>query len=944
MGSWGEQTSRRADRMPTMRAQVNTNKQSSPYTADDLVKNAMMVGVQIYPAPILEIRVPDNGKNDLGTIRINELPLDDTPSSRHIPQRPRQPPVVIEQSEALNGYRAMAEKGIDDAEAMAVRDLDDLGGPSVYRPTAGPAKNFIAEVRRPTPSFQGMQTSRNGILLPPGIRVHRFDPKNSLAVSSNPATVASPQPGNAAAAKASKKSLPPHLRMKKKMEATLPSEPGPENGTSGEATKPVTTDISTASQAREITASLSTPMTPKELLKDQSVEDASKNIQPSVTHVNAVKHDYASKSIGSKDDEVVTFWTGSCRTWVSEKGKDCVVMIDLKVINAAVGTEGQSLFVMTLPEVFVKKHNMSFYVLEITKGNLCVVKFVNHGNGVEEGRYRLKFQDEMTATDFQHRAAVLQRVMGYLSDVAAANNDMGVEAIPVAEQNATQEPKAVIEKIRSSAKDDENTPKESGVSTDVITDAFNNLSLNKVKDADMYKANRQRVSYSAEELLERRASARAPTGITDVKIPLNRQDKEPRITSSTAQDILKQDRHSKESPTVHDSSKLKDWITGKRSQSKTEESFYISMPGLSEAVQYQKAAATTTKSSAQGGKGSLSENKPVNAIVDKNEIKADGAPKENDKGGTNDEAQMGATATGTNPTTPKSTDAGASIGPEVSVAQATTDVKASTSAEPKKFDDRTADSDASSDSAVEFQPPSKDKHLSGIAIDQNNQTKMDNTAPSLEMEVPAPAASVIADEQDSSSKETPATVSGQTVSTAPPTATPTPSFAVHPNILSGIQGQSSHRIPAAMPLPHLTSPRMTSPLLSTPHMVQPNVTYTPQMDAHSIIPGFQCPPAGVVHSVSVTYHISYPGQPNGQPLNPSQENAHAIHHVTDLTGQQTGRAFSPNAQVFQPQSQRDQSQSGSGQNRMRRGLESSIFATGYSGAKHAGSFTGAPSK
>ncbi|EFQ35075.1 hypothetical protein CGRA01v4_11731 [Colletotrichum graminicola] len=943
MGSWGEQTSRRTDRMPTMRAQVNTNKQSNPYTADDLVKNAMMVGVRIYPAQILELLVPDNGKNDLGTIRINELPLDDTPNSRYIPQRPRQPPAVTENSEALDGYRAMAEKGIDDAEAMAVRDLDDLGGPSVHRPTAGRVKNFMAEVRCPTTSFQGMKTSRNGILLPPGVAVHRFDPDNSPTVSRNPVAVASPQSGNAAVAQASKKSLPPHLRMKKKMETVLPSKPGPENGRSVEATKPVTTDISTASQTGEIAVSLPTPVTTKELLKDQSVETGSKNIQFSVTHVNTVKDDHASQRIGSKDDEVVIFWTGSCMTWVPEKGKDHMVMIDLKVINAAVGTEGQSLFVMTLPEVFVKKHNMSFYTLEITKGNLCVVKFVNHGNGREEGRYRLKFQDEMTATNFQDRAAVLQRVMGYLSDVAAANNDMGVEVVPVAEQNATPESKAVIEKMGSSAKDDENAPKESEISTDVITDAFNNLSLNKVKDADMYKANRQRVSYSAEELLEQRASARTPLGITDVKIPLNRHGKEPKNTSSTTQDVLEQDRQSKKSPTVHESAKLKDWITGKRPQPKTGGSFHISMPGLSEAVQYQKAAAATTKSSAQVGKGSSSENKPVNDIVDKNEIKADGAP-ENDMGGANDEAQMGSTANGTNPTTPKSTDAGASIGPEVSVAQATTVVEAPIAAEPKKSNDRAADSGASSDFAVEFQPPSNDKHPSSIAIDQNNQAKMNDTATYFEMEVSAPAASVVVDEQDSSSKETPAMVSGQAVSTITHTATLTPSFAVHPNILSGIQSQSSQRISVAMPVPHLTSPQMTSPLLATPHMAQPNVTYTPQMDAHSIIPGFQCPPAGIVHSVSVTYHISYPGQSNGQPPNPSQENVHAIHRVTDLIGQQTGRAFSPNAQEFQPHSQRDQSRRGSGNNRMRRGLGSSIFATGYSSAKHAGSFTGAPSE
>ncbi|KAK2065584.1 hypothetical protein LY76DRAFT_667771 [Colletotrichum caudatum] len=925
MGSWGDNTARRADRMPTMRAQVSTNKQ---LCTDDLVKNAMM--------------------NDLGTIRIKELPLDDTPNSRYVPLRPRRPPVITENSEALNGYRAMAEKGIDDAEAMAVRDLDDLGGPSVYRPTSGPSKNFTAEARRSTPSLQGMQTSRNGIVLPPGAVVHRFNQEkgvmeNSSAVSSNPVAVAGPQPGSVVGSQAAKKLLPPHLRTKK-IETPLSNKPGPENGISLKAAKPVTADIPTDSHAREMAVFLPNPVTPKELHKE---------VQSSVTHVKTSKHDHTSDSSGSMDNGVVIYWNGLCKTWVPAQGKDCVVTIDLKVIDAAVGTDGQSLFIMTLPEVFIKKHNMSFYILEIAKSNLCVVKFANPGNGVEEGRYRLKFKDEKTAKSFQVRAEKLKNVMRYLSDVAAANDGVGGGASSATEQaqeqprlcdlsitatsaedssDVLQEPKAT-ENTKSSAKakGNEHALKESRASTDVITNALNSLSLNEIKSADMYKANRQRVCYTAEELLEQRASAQAPHGITDVKIPLSRKDKQPRNTSLT-QDVLERDRLSIKPLTVHDSAKLKDWIAGKWPQSNTEESSQISMPGLYEAVQYQKAAATTAEPSAQGSKRLASENKPVNVVVDKNEIKADGTPKENDKGGAIDEAQMAATVTGTIPTTPKSADAGVSINPDISVEQAAPVVEASICDDPKESDGQAADSDASSDSAVEFQPPSKDERSSTIVIDQDDQTKKDNTAPSFDAE--APAASVVADEQDSSAKETsPMEVSKQTVPTVPSTSTPMTSFAVHPNMISGIQGQRGEGTATAVP----------SPLLATPHKNQPHVAYMPQMDVDSMVSGFQCPPAGIVTSVSVTYHISYPGQPNGQFLNAGQENVHAVHSVTDLIGQQTGRAFSPNAQVFHPQSQCQSPQRSPGQNRKRRGLESSIFATGYSSAKHASSFPGAPS-
>lgn len=45
---------------------------------------------------------------------------------------------------------ALAETGMDDAEAMAARQLPDLGGSNVYRPTlaAGPARH-LPETRRP---------------------------------------------------------------------------------------------------------------------------------------------------------------------------------------------------------------------------------------------------------------------------------------------------------------------------------------------------------------------------------------------------------------------------------------------------------------------------------------------------------------------------------------------------------------------------------------------------------------------------------------------------------------------------------------------------------------------------------------------------------------------------------------------------------------------------
>ncbi|CCF36629.1 hypothetical protein CH063_01532 [Colletotrichum higginsianum] len=109
--------------MPSLRVQTNALRQSGPDVdaADEAIKRGMMA--------------------DLGTVRIDELPLDDTPNPRAIPPRPRR---IVRATE-----HTMAKNGIDDAEAMTVKDLNDLGGPSVHRPIAGPSRDFIAEHRRP---------------------------------------------------------------------------------------------------------------------------------------------------------------------------------------------------------------------------------------------------------------------------------------------------------------------------------------------------------------------------------------------------------------------------------------------------------------------------------------------------------------------------------------------------------------------------------------------------------------------------------------------------------------------------------------------------------------------------------------------------------------------------------------------------------------------------
>ncbi|GKT49017.1 uncharacterized protein ColSpa_09198 [Colletotrichum spaethianum] len=949
--------------MPSLRAQASTHRQPSPYTEDEMIKRAMM--------------------DDLGTIRIDELPLDDTPKSRAIPPRPRRAPVITEHSEALNGYLAMAEKGIDDAEALAVRDLNDLGGPSIYRPIAGPSKNFVAEARRPPSTMNAMKTSQNSILLAPGTVVRRFTSskgvsENAPVASNNMGLVAGLQSGNNATTDASKKPLPPHLRMQKKTETPLSNKSGSENGNSIQASKSATTNDSAASHAKEKMVRLTIPAASEKLPQSLGVVNESKKSRSSAPDTNIVKHNHHSDQ-NISEDEVVIYWTGSCRTWLPEQGKECTVTVDLKIINTAQEIEGQSLFVMTLPKVFVKRHSMRSYLLGMPKNESCVVQFVNPDTGVQEGRYHLKFENTSTATEFQHRAALLQKVMGYLSDVAAASNDMAIEPVSATEETAAKkqplqpESSVTVAPLKDAidiakAKNDPNTAtedikpsKEAEVKkhtsnksrdiTDVMTDAFNNLSLNKVKDADMYKANRQRVQYSAKELLKQRSSAEAPSGITEAKIPLQRHGNQPKIQPPT-QDSSKHDNQSMKPQSIHDSAKLRDWMAGKKTQPQTKGGSEISMPGLSDAVRYQKAVAVTAKSSIQTSRQASSENKFGEVIADKEQARVKETLMENDRGTikvNNGAEKMGATEICANFTALEPKDANINIEPEVTVAQATPAEEAEISSQPNKSDDGAADSNASSDSAVEFQTSPKNDRPSTVATNQNDQKTMDDPIPPFEMAAHDPTPATGTDKQDGSVEEAPSAVvseaPAQTIPMLTTTMTPAAPSAVRTDLLYGLHSQTSQEMCNLMPEPQLASPQISAPLVATPHMIHPHATYVPQMNAQPMIPGIQqYPPIGIVHAVSVTYHISHAGQPDGQRSNAGQVHVPVIHHVTDFGGHQTGRALSPDAQAFQPQFQGQVPQGNPGQNRMRRGLESSIFATGHSGAKHAGRFTGASSE
>ncbi|KAF6833922.1 hypothetical protein CPLU01_05217 [Colletotrichum plurivorum] len=88
--------------------------------------------------------------DDLGIQRVEDLPLDNTPGRNYSQMPVRRAPRNIENSEALQGYQGtvFAQEGMSDAEALTAKNLQDLGGSSLYRPSAGPSRSYV-ESRRP---------------------------------------------------------------------------------------------------------------------------------------------------------------------------------------------------------------------------------------------------------------------------------------------------------------------------------------------------------------------------------------------------------------------------------------------------------------------------------------------------------------------------------------------------------------------------------------------------------------------------------------------------------------------------------------------------------------------------------------------------------------------------------------------------------------------------
>ncbi|WYZ41719.1 hypothetical protein EsH8_V_000614 [Colletotrichum jinshuiense] len=587
------------------------------------------------------------------------------------------------------------------------------------------------------------------------------------------------------------------------------------------------------------------------------------------------------------------YWNGSCRTWIPEKGKDCGVLIDLKIISSSDDGSGNPMFIMTHPELFSKSHSMKNYVLDIQKNHICVIRFTSPDAGSTDARYSLKFDDVETATEFRSRAELLQRVMGYLNNMAAADKIANSESVPPAETDKTQKKLHRIESpVIASVESSANAPQlkeetEASTKTEKMSqmmtenkkaveaesnkrsidredngeDVFKKLSLDKVKGADMYKADRSpRVQYSPEELLERRSAAETPPGIENVKIPLEKYRGHCRLPPHM-RDYQKNTSSSVSQPTRDIGKPVGGLAAAKKLRMKTEVGSQVSMPGLSEAVKHEKKATASAEplSKEHSAKNRVGTQAVADAAI----------------------------------YTTSSENVDINIKIDNDLAKNKPVGEPSVSVSTIKSHDTVALSNASTDSAIAFDPASKTIHPLPVVIDQKSRSMENSTTARVDIKTQTGDATMM--ERQEVPIESTSSSAMVTEGPAQPIHATTP--AIHVNPLFGNHAHGGHEMPHQMSTPQIHPPQISLP----PHLLSPQMACGHQMHPQPMLAGMQhYPPAGIVHAVTVTYHISHSGPYDGPERFPGQGSP-VVHQVTDFNGHHTGRVYSPTAQVFQPQ-------------------------------------------
>ncbi|KAI8236209.1 hypothetical protein K4K54_003979 [Colletotrichum sp. SAR 10_86] len=838
--------------------------------------------------------------NDLGIGRVEELPLDNTKREHHDRLRPRRPVVPTQTSESLEGYLKLANTGLDDDEAKGVQNLSDLGGPSAYRVSGGPSQDYVPKPRPANDTYAGMKTSPNGILLPPGAEFRIFTKASGDGAGTNVRLV----------------------QAVGRTEQTYAVQ-----ATSSQATGATQVTSAVSSQGASVTfkgsqhnpGQASMSALPPHLRKKPAEGDSSpSSAQTTQSFTQADKQ--PAQPTQSNQTVSPALSTQSAQPDQVAKTQKPVTAVALPTTKATLASEGRTEHERAPANDSALPSDRQLF------SSTCKGKIGGAGGSWEDVIVKLK----VVFTENRPEGHAMF-VMEY-KDILTKSH--GLETYRCVYAKGI----LVICSFIDSSNDKPREERYSFRFPDESTGVEFNLQCDNIKRVMEYilkhaiPAKSEAVEPSAKQEAEAESLPETPSEKTAVGTPTP----EP-VSKMVAAPKTDVDKNASKTTGLEDA-------FDKLALDKVKGSSMYTAERTAERRQYSAEQLIERRSSAEmppgikdvkiplrEGRGGrlpphLHSNRRQESSAD---LQAKAKLHQEWLSGNKTTADLHQESVGSQevPVTASTVaPAGKSdtlVEVEINNQMVQTPIKEApifqesepaqeapmqkpeiteaSAADESLISFKTSKSEV--DSAVSMQPTSTTPTVEDETLN-TSLSQEDGTAVSM---------------AESTAKQTDAATA--TDNSEQPTPVMPPAQATpHPGYFHGVQG-----MPPQMPTPIMGSPHMAGPAIYHPYGAQQFIESAMQQ---------HLPANGVLHAISVTYHVSQ--GPSSAQQNGGHQPAPTMYNMTQQLNTSTG--FSPRAQVFQPVVQ-GQTVNSNGP-KMRRGLESSRFATGFSGAKYAGSFTG----
>ncbi|KAF3809305.1 hypothetical protein GCG54_00011502 [Colletotrichum gloeosporioides] len=843
----------------------------------------------VAPDPIRDAMMASIG-------RVEELPLDNTKREYHDRLRPRRPVVPTQTSESLQGYLKLAKTGLDDDEAKGVQNLSDLGGPSAYRASGGPSQDYVPKPRPANDAYAGMKTSPNGILLPPGAEVRIFTKASGNSAGTNVLVQAVGGTEQTYVTQATSSQTTGATQVTSAM-----SSQGASVTFKGSQHKPGQGSMSALPphlRKKPAEGDFSSPLSAQTTQSTQADKQPAQPTQSTQTVSPALSTQPA--QVAKTQTPVAAVAPPITKASLPSEGRmehDCAPANDSTLpsdrqlfsstCKGKIGGPGGS-----WEDVIVK---------------LKVVFTENRPEG--HAMFVMEYKDILTKSHGleTYRCVYAKGILVICSFIDSSNDK------PREERYSFRFP-------------DESTGVEFNLQCDNIKRVMEYI----LKHAIPAKS--EAVEPSAKQEAEAESLPETPSEKTAVGTPTP----EPvlKMVAAPKTDV---DKNASKTTDLEDA-------FDKLALDKVKGSSMYTAERTAERRQYSAEQLLERRSSAEMPPGIKDVKIPLQKDrggrlpphLHSNRRQESNADQQA-KAKLHQEWLSGNKTTAdlhqesvASPELPATASTMAPVGKsdalveveindqvvqppikDAPIFQESESMKESSIQKPESTDARVADeslisfktSKSEVDSAVSMQPTSTAPTVEDETL---------NTSLSQEVGTPVPVAESTAKQTDAAN----ATDNSEQPIPVMPPAQANP----HPGYIHGVQG-----MPPQMPTPIMGSPHMAGPAIYHPYGAQQIIESAMQQ---------HLPANGVLHAISVTYHVSQ--GPSSAQQNGGHQSAPTMYNMTHQLN--TGTGFSPRAQVFQPVVQ-GQTVNSNGP-KMRRGLESSRFATGFSGAKYAGSFTG----